>query len=403
MRLAAPWALWGLLLLAGPVLVHLLSRRTATRRRFPTLRFLAAARLQPVSRRTLDDRALLALRLLIVALAVLAWARPQRDVPSSAGGRTAINDAMVLLVDTSASMQRTSLVGTAAVVQARLWADSAVVGVARVLRVETATPAAAVQPAAEWLHDAGGGTLVLLTDAQRGSVTPSDVQGLPSSVRLVVRPIALQRNDTRTLRSGFDSAVGGALAVYPAQRLRDSVAPAFDADRDTIEAALVLALADLAAHPLLQEVLMRHPVAPVERAPDDRRGWIAVPAAPHIDAAVVGWIRPSRPVVLQLAIDAAHPVAQVLVAITQETLRDAADVPLHERDTAILDAAQLMALERDASERVRAAPAPLGLDDADTSSRSRVLWMLVLLALGGEWWLRTRIARVGTPVRAPDA
>lgn len=392
MTFAAPWALWGLLLLVGPVLVHLLSRRTATRRPFPTLRFLDAARLQPVSRRTLDDRALLALRLLIVALAVLASARPQRTA-RLAGAGGAGPEAMALLVDTSASMERSTRNGMTAVAEARRLADSAAAGVARVLRVETGLPAAALRSAAEWLHAAGGGTLVLLTDAQRGTMTPSDVEALPSSVRLVVQPVAVSRADTRGLRRAVDSMLGGALQVHPVQQLRDSSSPLYASDSTVAYAPDVLAIAAIATHPLLQEMLARHPLTQIESAPGDQRGWIAVPATPHADAAVVAWIRPSRPVALQLAIDASHPVARALVSVMEEALRDAAEIPLREREPTVLDAAQLKALERIAADRTRATTVSSTPDAAADRTSTRVLWILVLLTLGGEWWLRSRLTR----------
>jgi len=393
MTFAAPWALWGLLLLVGPVLVHLLSRRTATRRMFPTLRFLETARLQPVSRRTLDDRALLALRLLIVALAVLAWARPQRGEPSRDGARKAIDNAMVLLLDTSASMQRPSSNGTTAVVAARRLADSAAVGIARVLRVETNDPAAAMHAAAEWLHERGGGALVLFTDAQRGALLHTDVSALPRSVRLLVRSLPVQGDVVRGLGRDSVTGLGEALNVYTAARLHDSSSLIVTVDSATVHATLVVALADIAEHPLLREVLARHPISKASRAPDRVPGWITVPSASNAGAAVLGWIRPSRPVVLQLAIDESHPAAQALVAVTRETLRDVDDIPLRERDTDVLDAAQLTALERTAVERASATRAPFASNGADSGMLTRWLWMLVLLALSGEWWLRTRMAR----------
>jgi hypothetical protein len=397
MTFAAPWALWGLLLLAGPVLVHLLSRRTATRRPFPTLRFLDAARLQPVSRRTLDDRALLALRLLIVALAVLAWARPQRTTRSSVAGRTE-PEAMALLVDTSASMERGTRNGMAAVAEARRLADSAAAGVARVLRVETGLPAAALRSAAEWLHSAGGGTLLLVTDAQRGTIIPSDVEALPGSVRLVIQPVPVARADTRVLRRVADSMLGGVLVVHSAEQLRDSSSPFYASDSAITYAPHVLAIAGIATHPLLQEMLARHPLTHTEPAPGDPQGWIAVPTTPRSDAAIVAWIRPSRPVVLQLALEASHPVARALVTITEDALRDAADRPLREYEPTVLDAAQLTTLERVAAERTRATTSSSMPDAAADGTSSRVLWILVLLALGGEWWLRNRLTRVVSSV-----
>jgi hypothetical protein len=61
---------------AGPVLVHLLAQQKARRVPFPTLRFIQPFRLAAVRRRALDDAALLAVRVAIVAAAVAAMAGP---------------------------------------------------------------------------------------------------------------------------------------------------------------------------------------------------------------------------------------------------------------------------------------------------------------------------------------
>ncbi len=394
MTFAAPWALWGLLLLAGPVLVHLFSRRTATRRMFPTLRFLEAARLPPVSRRTLDDRVLLALRLLIIALAVMAWARPQRLTPPRVDADATTDGAIVLMVDTSASMQRLMSNGTTAMAEARRLADSSAAGVARALRVETADPAAAIGASAAWLHGAGGGALVLFTDAQRGTLVPTDVVALPGSVRLMVRAIPVQGELSAAVRRDTATGLKEALDIHTAQRLRDSSSLIFATDGATVHAPLVMALSGIAEHPLLREIVARFPLESASGAPESVPGWLTVPAAPHPGAAVVGWIRPSHPVVLQLAIDASHPAAAALVTLTRDVLSDAADVPLRERDPVVLDSAQLVALARAAVEGASAGADAAPQDMTDAAVLTPWLWVLVLLALTGEWWLRSRLARV---------
>jgi hypothetical protein len=71
-----PWALTGLLLLAGPMAAHMLRRRNARRIVFPTTRFLQPTRAAAVRLRAPSDLALLALRLIVVLAAVLAAAQP---------------------------------------------------------------------------------------------------------------------------------------------------------------------------------------------------------------------------------------------------------------------------------------------------------------------------------------
>jgi hypothetical protein len=100
---AYPWFLWGLLALAGPLLLHLLNRRQPQRLLFPSIRFLRRSQLPREGRRRLRDLLLLFLRLLLLALAVLLLARPRWQsaavTTSEAGARRA-----VFVLDCSASM-----------------------------------------------------------------------------------------------------------------------------------------------------------------------------------------------------------------------------------------------------------------------------------------------------------
>src|SRR5687768_15661723 len=113
-----PWAWLGLFALAVPTLIHLLARRTARIQRFPTLRFLQTSRLLPRRNTRLTDVPLLLVRLGIITAAVAALARPFL----LSGGRQQSLErqlARVILVDTSASMSRTTAAGTTAVDAAR--------------------------------------------------------------------------------------------------------------------------------------------------------------------------------------------------------------------------------------------------------------------------------------------
>lgn len=71
-----PLAWWGLGLLALPIVIHLLARHRSRRMRFPSLKFLPVARMAALRRRVLTDWPLLAVRLLILAVAVAASAAP---------------------------------------------------------------------------------------------------------------------------------------------------------------------------------------------------------------------------------------------------------------------------------------------------------------------------------------
>jgi hypothetical protein len=71
-----PWMLSGLAALAVPVIIHLLLRRKKKRLRFSTLQFFVKQDEQSSQRRKLRNWLLLAMRLLLLALLVTAFARP---------------------------------------------------------------------------------------------------------------------------------------------------------------------------------------------------------------------------------------------------------------------------------------------------------------------------------------
>ena len=98
-----PWMLSGLAALSVPVIIHLLLRRKKKRLRFSTLQFFVRQDQQSSQKRKLRNWLLLAMRLLLVALLVAAFARPflaQRGaLPGAQQRRQAI-----FVLDRSASM-----------------------------------------------------------------------------------------------------------------------------------------------------------------------------------------------------------------------------------------------------------------------------------------------------------
>src|SRR5689334_13527661 len=101
MRWLNPAALFGLLAVAVPILVHLFGRRVARRQKFPTLRLLREVKPTPVTRSTPSDLLLLLLRCAVIVVAVLGLAQPTFGVD-----RTDERHVRVIVVDTSASMSR---------------------------------------------------------------------------------------------------------------------------------------------------------------------------------------------------------------------------------------------------------------------------------------------------------
>ncbi len=113
MSFLTPWFLLGALAVAGPLIFHLVRRTTRERIPFSTLLFLRPAPPRLTRRNRLDDRLLLALRCLVVALVAAGFARPflNRPTPAVPAGEPA--RLLVVLVDTSASMRRGNLWDTA--------------------------------------------------------------------------------------------------------------------------------------------------------------------------------------------------------------------------------------------------------------------------------------------------
>src|SRR5262245_51045198 len=80
--------LGGLAALAVPILIHLLFKRKRQRLRFSTIQFFIKQDEQAKRRRMLKNYLLLAVRLLLVALLVLAFARPFTRTALTAASQT---------------------------------------------------------------------------------------------------------------------------------------------------------------------------------------------------------------------------------------------------------------------------------------------------------------------------
>jgi hypothetical protein len=103
MSFLAPLFFAGLAALAVPVLIHLIQRERKNVVRFPSLMFVRRIPYSSIRRRRIHNWALLALRLLVLALLVAAFARPffrNTSLSAAAGGARDV----VILLDRSYSM-----------------------------------------------------------------------------------------------------------------------------------------------------------------------------------------------------------------------------------------------------------------------------------------------------------
>ncbi|MBX3732013.1 MAG: BatA domain-containing protein [Verrucomicrobiae bacterium] len=106
MSFLAPWFLLGGAALALPVIFHLIRRTTRQRTRFSSLMFLQPTPPRLTRRSRLEDLLLLALRCLALGLLAFGFARPFLKDATAAPASAATGSPRVVLLDTSASMQR---------------------------------------------------------------------------------------------------------------------------------------------------------------------------------------------------------------------------------------------------------------------------------------------------------
>jgi hypothetical protein len=100
-----PYLLFGSLALAIPVLIHLVRREKSEIIPFSSLMFLLKVPKRSIRQQKMKNLLLMALRLLILALLVGAFARPYMTQPAKPTANANSNSGTVLLLDNSYSMQ----------------------------------------------------------------------------------------------------------------------------------------------------------------------------------------------------------------------------------------------------------------------------------------------------------
>jgi hypothetical protein len=182
-------AAWALAALAVPAIIHMLVRRRAKPTPFPTLRFIPDTRLASIERRTLDDAALLAMRLGALASAVAAVAAPffTTEARRNAWDAVTVRAEVVSGAPARGDADRT------------FTADVLTDGIAR---------------ATAWLDSARPGRrqLVVRSTFPIGSITASDVARIPPHIGL-----AFERTGQLPATNSFDSPP--VIAIGPAGSL----------------------------------------------------------------------------------------------------------------------------------------------------------------------------------------
>lgn len=341
MRWLLPMAGVGLVAVAVPILVHLLSRDTAARYFFPSLRFLDRVVVQPARRTRLTDPWLLLVRCAILAGAVAALARPLWT--TAARERTLASwTARAVIVDTSMSMAARRVGTERALDVARARADVLLDSASAAIRIETGQPREAIMGAARWLTWQGGrGELILVTDGQRGTLEAADVAAVPATIGIRIEVIA----------GVLDPAAALPDQPFPVRVLEMS-------DSVTGEAFPLLTRAQ-------SELVRRIETDPLSRLP-------------------IQVVRVVGDTLDVLAMGDAYDLAATLLA-TQRSLQP--PLAVFESDTARIPAAVMDTWERAAEEAV------VARDIArDERSDARWVWALVLVLLAAEAVMRRRMA-----------
>lgn len=174
----APGAFVAFVLLAGPIVVHLLARRTARRLVFPATHFVRATQAAAVRLRRPSDVGLLLLRLAIVAAAVIAVAQPV----VLTRWRTARWNARVtraIVVDASRSMRSDSASDAASRMASQQSADAFMSR-----RIDTEDLADGVDRAIAWTATTPPSRreIVIVSDFQRGSIARDVIDAIPADV-----------------------------------------------------------------------------------------------------------------------------------------------------------------------------------------------------------------------------
>jgi hypothetical protein len=429
-----PWAWLGLATLALPVLVHLFSRREPRVEPFPSLRFVPASPLRPTPRTRLADPWLLALRLVLLALAVAALAQPTPDDAASARRAAASRLARAIVLDTSEAAPRADADLAAAPGRPSAeGADRAAAPPATVAALadsadthallRTADPAGALAGAVAWLgtQDARR-ELVLVSTFRRGTIDSAALAAIPADVglRFVPREAGADtspRTLVRTARGdgarlAVEAHADGDRTLATWRRLgRDGIAAADDdpavmlrtRPADSVSAGIARRAA-LAMRPVALAAPGR---APLVIAPD------TAPAGAARDAVLAPWmgetlIRLARDPLLAsgaperapslptperrgdtLVLHAPMPADDARLAALAAAALGARDAALGAGadhgalEPAQIAAAQLAAWSRPPSAEVRA-PASIADDPLVGPSGARWGWITVLALLGVE-------------------
>lgn len=416
-----PFGLFALAVAGAPILIHILIHRRAQPFPFPTLRFLRPTRLATIRRHLLEDLALLAVRIALLAVAVAALAGPlwitgaRRQAWDRRIVRAIVTDAA------GASSQRAEQ--TPLLRQETFAADPLADGLRRgVLWLDNAPP--------------GRREIVIASRFPIGSITQADVAAIPSGVGIgfertgtlpetrtvpagrVLTPTAMRAREVtlagnqtavRDITGGGDAmmwpidvvsssdekpAIDAAVAAVLSQRVW--AAPRERRARVVLVRAAAAAPNDLAGGSPIQQPWMATAVARIAADADLRAAAVHV-ATGLSDARFVSppWERlgsaaDGRPLAAaaggadRLVVASAAPASDVATPILLRSIANAiATVP-------DLRQAETVAIPDTVLQRWARPPAPVTSPRLGTVERDdrRWFWLAALCLLVAEGWIR---------------
>ena len=349
-----PAALIGLLLVALPIVVHLLARHQARVLAYPSLRFLHETQLAALRRRSIQDAALLACRVAIIAIAALALSGPVLQTPSRTASHANRTSRAIVTIDSN---------------------DPSAIAMAAEGAMASATftraiVADALADAVRWLdrQPPSAREIVVIGDLRRGAIDGSDLAHVPPQIGLRFVPTAVAPQPEQTMsiltrRDGVLTRIDRRVRL-DAETTRVSETGGVPISTDLVTIAALPRDADLAAASLRAAL-----DAGIPWSNFDRRVlvlWDGAQLPSSVDGTtVVRMAVPSPPAA------AADAVREALASVSRPNLRD----------PVVISAGQLSRWTR-----VPGPPstnAPLS-DEGDR----RWLWAAALVLLALEWSLR---------------
>lgn len=365
-----PAALLALVLVALPIIVHLLARHQARVLAYPSLRFLHETQLAALRRRSIQDAVLLLCRIAILAVAALALAGPVLQTPSRTASYAKRSSRAIVTIDSS---DQSAMAAAAEGAMASATFTRTIV-------------ADALADAARWLdrQPPSAREIVVVGDLRRGAIDESDLSLVPSQIGLRFVPVAVSPQPEQTVsilsrRSGVLTRIDRQVRLdAEVTRVSETAAAPISSDLVTIVAPPQDA--DLAAAALRAALDAGIPWSDFERRVVILWDGASQPSSAD-QAIVVRMAVPSPPA------SAADAIREALVSVSRSNLRD----------PVAITAEQLAQWTR-----VPGPPSP----DAPLSDEGdrRWLWAAALALLALEWPLRRSIsaarANTDTPVEA---